>query len=604
MGNYEQLKQAVSDVIKTNGNQEITGAILQNALLTIISAIGDNATFKGIATPSTNPGTPDQNVFYIAFEDGTYSNFNGAILDSEVAIFVNENNSWVKKETQILTKSAINNIPLNSDFISGDFSVIDNKINIVSSETINYTKIDCSNIPYLITKNNFTITPNSEIVWADENDNLVKGFIYKSKGAQIAANAILKRPYKAKYLYIKKSVNEKLKLEMPLWFKDMYPMQINENSYIYTYENFTKGEFSFTPTVGNALAYSYNSGFASLMILFKTGEKVVLDGIVGGWNARAYVLLDKNFKAISFAAGNTTLNNTEVIAPENCEYMLVQTKITAGYNIRVTRKFDNQIVESKIKILSISNSYGCDAMGYVPQVLKNLGINNYECAVAFHAGASLQNHVENIGKNYYTYYYTVNGLWQNKTNKNLLYILKNQKWDYIVFQQNSANSNKYISYEPYLTELMKYVAENIDYKTKFAFNMTQQHPAENETMLDGIKDAAKQVYENFGLPIIPVGITVQNARGTSLNQYGEELTSDGTHLEDGIGRLLASYTWIKFLLNIDIWNAKYYPQYPLDITIPDGPRKSFTNVTEEMAWIAKTCVGKAIRQLETLLINN
>jgi hypothetical protein len=37
MGNYEQLKQAVSDVIKTNGNQEITGAILQSALLSIIS---------------------------------------------------------------------------------------------------------------------------------------------------------------------------------------------------------------------------------------------------------------------------------------------------------------------------------------------------------------------------------------------------------------------------------------------------------------------------------------------------------------------------------------------------------------------------------------
>lgn len=39
MGNYEQLKQAVSDVIKTNGNQEITGAILQSALLSIISII-------------------------------------------------------------------------------------------------------------------------------------------------------------------------------------------------------------------------------------------------------------------------------------------------------------------------------------------------------------------------------------------------------------------------------------------------------------------------------------------------------------------------------------------------------------------------------------
>lgn len=77
MGNYEELKQAVSDVIKTNGNQEITGAILQNALLSIISTVGGNATFAGIATPTTNPGTPDQNIFYIASDNGTYVNFGG-----------------------------------------------------------------------------------------------------------------------------------------------------------------------------------------------------------------------------------------------------------------------------------------------------------------------------------------------------------------------------------------------------------------------------------------------------------------------------------------------------------------------------------------------
>ena len=70
MGNYEQLKQAVADVIKTNGNQEITGAIMQNTLLSIISTVGSNATFAGIATPTTNPGTPDQNVFYLASEPG------------------------------------------------------------------------------------------------------------------------------------------------------------------------------------------------------------------------------------------------------------------------------------------------------------------------------------------------------------------------------------------------------------------------------------------------------------------------------------------------------------------------------------------------------
>lgn len=107
MGNYEQLKQAVFDVIKTNGNQEITGAILQNTLLSIISTIGINATFAGIAKPTTNPGTPDQNVFYIASENGTYSNFNGITLNDEVVIFSNKNGSWEKTNAGLVTQNKL-----------------------------------------------------------------------------------------------------------------------------------------------------------------------------------------------------------------------------------------------------------------------------------------------------------------------------------------------------------------------------------------------------------------------------------------------------------------------------------------------------------------
>ena len=91
MGNYEQLKQAVADVIKTNGNQEITGAIMQNTLLSIISTVGSNATFAGIATPTTNPGTPDQNIFYLAAQPGVYSNFGGVELTNQVILFANKN---------------------------------------------------------------------------------------------------------------------------------------------------------------------------------------------------------------------------------------------------------------------------------------------------------------------------------------------------------------------------------------------------------------------------------------------------------------------------------------------------------------------------------
>ena len=107
MGNYEQLKQAISDVIKTNGNQEITGAIMQKALLSIISTVGSNATFAGIATPDTNPGSPDQNVFYLASEPGIYSNFGGVELTDQVLIFTNKKGNWAKQDSGIATNAKI-----------------------------------------------------------------------------------------------------------------------------------------------------------------------------------------------------------------------------------------------------------------------------------------------------------------------------------------------------------------------------------------------------------------------------------------------------------------------------------------------------------------
>ena len=107
MTNWQILKAAIADVIKTNGNQEITGQVLQSVLNNIISNLGANATFAGIATPDTNPGTPDQNVFYIASENGQYVNFDSVVLYNEVAIFTNKNGKWVKNNTGLGTKQEL-----------------------------------------------------------------------------------------------------------------------------------------------------------------------------------------------------------------------------------------------------------------------------------------------------------------------------------------------------------------------------------------------------------------------------------------------------------------------------------------------------------------
>ena len=97
MGNYEQLKQAVSNVIKSNGTQAITGQVLQNTLLTIINTIGGNMQFAGVANVNTNPGTPDQNLFWIASQSGTYVNFGNIVLNpGESAVLTWKNGAFAK----------------------------------------------------------------------------------------------------------------------------------------------------------------------------------------------------------------------------------------------------------------------------------------------------------------------------------------------------------------------------------------------------------------------------------------------------------------------------------------------------------------------------
>lgn len=101
MGNYTELKAAIAAVIKANGNNEITGAIMQNVLNTIVSTVGANRTFVGIANADTNPGLPDGNVFYIAYTAGNYVNFqygtaNLTVNPGELAILYNGRNNWNK----------------------------------------------------------------------------------------------------------------------------------------------------------------------------------------------------------------------------------------------------------------------------------------------------------------------------------------------------------------------------------------------------------------------------------------------------------------------------------------------------------------------------
>lgn len=103
MANWIKLKKAIADVIKANGNEEITGAIMQQTLISIVDNLGSNAQFGGVAVPSTVPADTDGSVFYLASTQGTYPNFSGIEVDaSEMAVFTkNTAGTWVKTSLPI-----------------------------------------------------------------------------------------------------------------------------------------------------------------------------------------------------------------------------------------------------------------------------------------------------------------------------------------------------------------------------------------------------------------------------------------------------------------------------------------------------------------------
>lgn len=93
MANYATLKGIIDQNITTNGEGAITGNILNNVLKSIVNSIGADFLFGGVVVPTSNVGTPDQNVFFIATQGGSYQHFNETIIPNGITIF-KWNGSW------------------------------------------------------------------------------------------------------------------------------------------------------------------------------------------------------------------------------------------------------------------------------------------------------------------------------------------------------------------------------------------------------------------------------------------------------------------------------------------------------------------------------
>ena len=145
MANYDGLKGAIQNNYEwDNGQNKIIGPDVEQCLLALINSLGANYQYAGLAklTPTqTDPGTPDQNVFYIPTEPGIYANFDGLVVsDGEVAIF-KYNGTWQKDSTGAASSDSVNKLGQKIDDTAfnnvntfGPSRVCENKVKLISGK--------------------------------------------------------------------------------------------------------------------------------------------------------------------------------------------------------------------------------------------------------------------------------------------------------------------------------------------------------------------------------------------------------------------------------------------------------------------------------------
>lgn len=96
MSIYTTLKGLIeSFLLPDNDNNEISAEANREAIFGTIDALGEHRTYAGIVTPTSSAPISEGNIFCIAGEVGTYSNFGGYVHEDEgLIIFTNEGAVW------------------------------------------------------------------------------------------------------------------------------------------------------------------------------------------------------------------------------------------------------------------------------------------------------------------------------------------------------------------------------------------------------------------------------------------------------------------------------------------------------------------------------
>ena len=226
-----------------------------------------------------------------------------------------------------------------------------------------------------------------------------------------------------------------------------------------------------------------------------------------------------------------------------------------------------------IKVLAIGNSFSDDA---IEQYLYELALEGGDTLIigdAYRGGQGYESHWKVVQKDEADFEFRkiVNG---KKTNerRTLLQCIKDEDWDIITFQQVSQDSGDYGTYEPFLSNLIKYVRENAtNPKVVFGIHRTWAYAAKsdhwgfkkyNNSQMQMFNDIvsstnkARKAHPELKI-LIPAGTAIQNGRTSYI---GDRFNRDGYHLTYKLGRYTAALTWLEVITGQSPVGKKYAPE--------------------------------------------
>mgnify|MGYP003294603956 CR=1 FL=1 len=223
----------------------------------------------------------------------------------------------------------------------------------------------------------------------------------------------------------------------------------------------------------------------------------------------------------------------------------------------------------KIKLLSISNSYGKNALWELYDICKAEGVKEIDIAVMYIAGCSLDKHWENIQKNNaeYEVFRNNNGSWTSTKNCTIDSLLAEGDWDVITTQNSSGLSGKTDGYNN-LNNVADYIKSKCPnsklvwhqiwgYQEGSQWLTPNNYNGDEKLMYQSIVDCTNNIVIPSGKfdSVVPVGAAIMNARTSKLKNQVH--LDDGSHLSEEFGYYVAAYTWYCHLTGQGTYDTKF-----------------------------------------------